>query len=263
MFLKMANAAQFATILVPSLNDRYLAWLATCHARFNHKFDYSLVNYQRANDPIVVACPLHGEFYTTPFRHSSSKHGCPKCGDIAMGLKQREASREKFWEGVTKHHNGYYDYSRTSFEFITDRIQVVCPEHGSFELTADHHMRGVSCSLCANKNKKGGYTEAWFSADEARKSIPGILYLVEMSNSDEHFLKIGMTRNTVKGRYAGCPYSFSILSERSMDLYAVFKAEEAIKSLKDNRYYPKLGIYKTESFRLGAKEMILERMKNK
>ena len=254
------NVVLSVNIPVPPTSKNYNNWLNSCQDKFGYRFDYSKVNYISANQPIVVSCPEHGEINTTPYRHKSSKHGCSKCGDVAMGLEQRRRSKEKFWLGVSRYHGTFYDYSNVIFEKITDRIEVICPDHGLFTITADHHMRGVSCSLCANKNKKGGYTEQWFQADTNRKDIPGRLYLVEMFSNTERFLKIGMTRNTVKGRYAGCPYSYQILNEWPRSLYNVFKIEEDLKSIKDHRYYPKLGLYKTESFKIEAKDLILERV---
>ena len=42
-------------------------------------YDYSQVNYQGANIPIVIICKEHGEFYQTPHHHLASKAGCPYC----------------------------------------------------------------------------------------------------------------------------------------------------------------------------------------
>lgn len=42
-------------------------------------YDYSQVNYQGANIPIVIICKEHGKFYQTPHQHLASKAGCPYC----------------------------------------------------------------------------------------------------------------------------------------------------------------------------------------
>ena len=45
------------------------------------QFDYSKVEEfsNQERDKIIIICPIHGEFYTTPKTFLNSKHGCPKC----------------------------------------------------------------------------------------------------------------------------------------------------------------------------------------
>jgi hypothetical protein len=45
------------------------------------KYDYSLVNYKKGNNKVIIICKKHGEFLQTPSAHSSPsmKQGCPHC----------------------------------------------------------------------------------------------------------------------------------------------------------------------------------------
>ena len=43
-----------------------------------NKYDYSKVDYKRANDKIIIICPKHGEFKQSPNTHLHG-YGCPKC----------------------------------------------------------------------------------------------------------------------------------------------------------------------------------------
>ena len=52
-------------------------------------------------------------------------------------------------------HNNEYDYSQSVFLKMTDKISIICPEHGIFEQTPANHVNGQGCRLCSIiKNSK-------------------------------------------------------------------------------------------------------------
>lgn len=44
----------------------------------NYKYDYSKVNYVNYSTPVIIICPIHGEFNQVPDYHLHG-NGCPKC----------------------------------------------------------------------------------------------------------------------------------------------------------------------------------------
>lgn len=58
---------------------------------------------------------------------------------------------EKFIDKANKIHNNKYDYSKTIYKNIKENLSIHCPEHGEFTQTAEVHLRGAGCRLCANK----------------------------------------------------------------------------------------------------------------
>jgi hypothetical protein len=60
-----------------NLND-FLERAAKVHGR---KYDYSLVAYETAREPIDIICPTHGVFQQLPDTHLNRGSGCPRCGD--------------------------------------------------------------------------------------------------------------------------------------------------------------------------------------
>lgn len=52
------------------------------------KYDYSKVVYRRKDEKVTIICPIHGEFQQTPHSHVTLKQNCPKCANIAGGLKR-------------------------------------------------------------------------------------------------------------------------------------------------------------------------------
>ena len=43
------------------------------------KYDYSKVEYINAKTKVCIICPIHGEFWQTPYQHLNLKQGCSKC----------------------------------------------------------------------------------------------------------------------------------------------------------------------------------------
>lgn len=58
------------------------------------RYDYSLVDYKKAKEKVIIVCKDHGAFNQTPNDHLSS-HGCPTCGAIAGNAKIPRESRLK------------------------------------------------------------------------------------------------------------------------------------------------------------------------
>lgn len=62
-----------------SAGERFIVAAAKYH---NFKYDYSKVEYSKANKKVTIVCPTCGEFRQTPNRHLQS--GCPCCADYGF-----------------------------------------------------------------------------------------------------------------------------------------------------------------------------------
>ena len=128
-------------------------WIAKAQEKFAHKYDYSKVNYTGSYDSITISCPDHGEFTTNPAFHLHSSAGCSKCGDIEGGLKIR-ATQEHFITKAKAIHGEKYDYSKVNYVRNRDKVIIICPKHGEFEVQAqDHttHDGGGGCKYCSRQ----------------------------------------------------------------------------------------------------------------
>ena len=115
-------------------------------------YDYSKVNYESLNKPIIIICKKHGEFKTTPKLHlgRDSKNidkrrppiGCNKCivENVIIDLQ--------------KIHGEKYNYSKLEFKYKSFPIIIICPEHGEFKQTLTKHMNGSNCPICKITEKK-------------------------------------------------------------------------------------------------------------
>ena len=106
----------------------------------NNKFDYSLVNYKNSKIKIKIICKKHGIFEQMPYLHLQS-HNCPIC---------KISYQENFIENASNLHNHKYDYSKINYIDNSSKIDIICPDHGIFKQTPQHHLRGFGCQKCSS-----------------------------------------------------------------------------------------------------------------
>ena len=111
-----------------------------------NKYDYSKVEYKNNMTKVCIICPEHGEFWQTPSSHLYQHAQCPKCSKDYM-------DEEYFIECAKKIHNNKYDYSKVVYQYTHEKVCIICPEHGEFWQTPNHHLRGVGCPKCSNNKK--------------------------------------------------------------------------------------------------------------
>ncbi len=112
-------------------------------------YSYGKSVYVKAKQPVTVTCPKHGDFITQPDRHLRGV-GCQTCADE----KRTEFKRmppEVFFSMAMSVHGGAYDYSRSVYTGCTDKVEIVCPTHGSFYQTPNGHLGGAGCEQCGRE----------------------------------------------------------------------------------------------------------------
>jgi hypothetical protein len=121
--------------------------------KYGGKFDYSFTDYVSAKVKVKLRCVKHDiVFETTPDSHLSklSKGNCPECNRETQG-QYHKLSLEDFIKRSLEKHNNFYDYSNTqSFKNMHEKVEVTCPDHGSFWQTPTNHLHnGFGCEKCA------------------------------------------------------------------------------------------------------------------
>lgn len=61
---------------------------------------------------------------------------------------------KQFIDASSIKHSFKYDYSLVNFTSSRDKIEIICPMHGSFEQRVSHHKSGRGCPTCSNRNTK-------------------------------------------------------------------------------------------------------------
>ena len=109
------------------------------------KYNYSKINYKNSETKIEIICPEHGSFFQTPYSHYSG-HGCKKCSNI-----KKLANLNDLLKNFKKVHGDKYNYSKAKYSGTYNKIEIICPEHGSFFQTSSNHLLGHGCPTCSKK----------------------------------------------------------------------------------------------------------------
>jgi hypothetical protein len=137
--------------------------------RHNGFYSYDRAVYVNSSTKFTVTCPVHGDFSVLPNNHVSGGRGCPACGALKRGHRKDlgGAARKtadtkiakfavKFIDDARAVHGDAYDYSKVEYAGQQTKVVIVCPEHGPFEQTAEHHVkRAQGCPECSHHRSKG------------------------------------------------------------------------------------------------------------
>lgn len=105
------------------------------------------INYVNNHTKICITCPVHGDFWQTPSGHLRG-WGCSLCAK-----SQKQVSYEEFLYKAIKKHGNKYTYVKESYNGLHKKMDILCPIHGMFHQTPEHHLRGNGCSKCFIENR--------------------------------------------------------------------------------------------------------------
>lgn len=112
------------------------------------KYDYSKVLFEQMHKKVCIICPEHGEFWQTPSKHLLGQ-GCKECSKKERGINKR-LNQEEFLKKANEIHANKYDYSKVNYITSHDKVEIICPQHGSFWQYPYDHLQGHGCSSCSN-----------------------------------------------------------------------------------------------------------------
>ena len=116
-------------------------------------YDYSKTVYKGTDEKVCITCRVHGDFHQDPSSHLNG-YGCKKCKGKKIADKLRKDTETFIKEAKIKFNN-FYDYSKVEYKTNDVPVCVICPIHGEFYVTPNHHLaHHVGCSLCSDK---GGF----------------------------------------------------------------------------------------------------------
>lgn len=146
------------------------------------RYDYSRVEYIGCFDKICIVCTQHGDFWQQPNAHiGKQQQGCPHCHRERENARLATISRQMGEEFASKSdvvHECKYNYSKVNYTRSWNKVEIVCPVHGSFWQTPNNHLRGKGCYDC----QPGGFTD----------KLPGFVYVLREGDTT----KVGITNKT-------------------------------------------------------------------
>lgn len=142
-------------------------------AKHGDKYDYSLVNYTFAIQPVKIICKIHGEFYQRAANHLHGQ-GCPECSKERPGDTLTDFINKA--KGV---HDNKYDYSNVVYVNSQTHVVITCPLHGNFSQRPYSHVAGFGCARCSGHHFSSG-ENAVFNlvqsiAPDAKQSVRSII----------------------------------------------------------------------------------------
>jgi len=107
------------------------------------KYDYSKVKYFTKRVKVEIICKEHGSFLQLPYVHLRGSN-CPKCA-------RSRKTTERFISDSIEVHGDKYDYSKVVYISSHEKVEIVCPIHGSFYQMPYSHLGGNNCPICKNR----------------------------------------------------------------------------------------------------------------
>jgi len=118
--------------------------------KWGGKYNYSKVNYITAKEKVIIICPIHGEFQQVPDNHLNSE--CLQCS-IKSNADNQRITTSKFIKRAKKIHGDKYDYSKVKYKGNREKVEIICPEHGSWWQNPYNHLQNRGCRCCTNRSK--------------------------------------------------------------------------------------------------------------
>jgi len=110
----------------------------------NNKYRYDKTEYILSGVPLIITCPIHGDFKQRPFSHIRNKQGCRECAKDKLRM-----TKETFLLKAHEAHGNRYDYTLVEFIDARTAVTIQCKEHGPFKQKPTKHIKGQGCPKCA------------------------------------------------------------------------------------------------------------------
>jgi hypothetical protein len=137
--------ARLAESITTAAGMKFVSQASDIHG---DRYNYGKTVYVSAKKKVVITCTVHGDFLQTPTGHLGGK-GCMDCAVDLRAKKKTTAAASVFEKKSRAVHGDKYDYSGSVYLTAKQEIEVRCPDHGSFFVTPDAHIRSrVGCNGC-------------------------------------------------------------------------------------------------------------------
>ena len=145
-------------------------------------FDYSKLEYKGAHKDVTLICKRCNNNETKDPQSFYGGYGCLKCQGNVVG--KRLLTTEEFIIRAKKIHGNKYDYNKVIYTGISNKIEIICPKHGSFFQEPNSHINmECNCPEC-NVSKGEEQIAIWLN----QKDIEYVFqYKVKINNSYHYY----------------------------------------------------------------------------
>lgn len=133
------------------MNKTTEEWIKEAKLVHGDRYEYGNTNYDGSHKKLKVTCRKHGDFEVIAKDHLKG-NGCPLCKFEKISELKR-GNTEDFIKKAVSIHGDKYDYSKVVYNKSSEKVTIICPIHGEFEMTPNNHLRGQGCPKCVGKHK--------------------------------------------------------------------------------------------------------------
>lgn len=235
--------------LVSKTTTRFIKQAQVKHNKF---YSYIKTNYISNCTPVIITCPIHGDFVQVPSSHLCGS-GCKKCSYEKDTINKSFTLEEFLQRAVLRHHN-FYNYSLTTYKNSRTKIKIICPKHGLFAQRADLHLQGKGCKQCGLIKRHITLNNIFDTTTFLQKSNSVHNYLFDYSKTayicsnqpvsiicSKHGEFLQLPHLHLKGR--GCPNCQVSKGELEIatflqNMQIIFKSQYRIAKCRDQRALP-------------------------
>lgn len=204
------------------------------------KYNYSKMQTYSFNSMETFVCPIHGDFKQKVKNHIASK-GCYLCGrDSYVANKSLTLGENLNSINLPKNISVLTPLSIKVFG--ESAISLNCLFHGNYTQKLTQIRRSCTCPTCS----KTGFSRRKFVKMCERKNRDKVIfYKINIFNSEENFMKIGITSIGIKYRFKNLfryGYKYKIIDVIKGTPLKIWNLENNYKKSipKENRYIPKV-----------------------
>lgn len=172
-------------------------FISEINKMFPNRYDLSKIKYVNAFTKVCVICPQHGEFWITPHSMLTRKSGCPKCA-YEKAKKSKTLSQEEIIKRIREIHGNFYVLSKVEYDGIFKKIELICPEHGSFFIRPHNILsENQGCPKCGYKKASDKLKLTKDAFIEKARKIHGDKYDYSLMNYTDRKTPIKMICHNV------------------------------------------------------------------
>lgn len=102
----------------------------TKHVNLDYSKPETKAAFNGSKSVIPIWCTVHSKFFhQLAANHNALGQGCPECGALVKVDKRRKAN---YLDDFVSAHGNKYVYSKVRYKDTHSKVEIVCPEHGSF-----------------------------------------------------------------------------------------------------------------------------------
>lgn len=148
----------------------------------------------------------------------------------------KQKTQSQVIEEFLRVHGQKYDYSKVEYENTNKKVVVVCPIHGDFEVTPQHHKSGVGCKKChfdsqkITKEKFVQKSQDFFGNRydySLFETMPSGKEKVQIKCNEHNEIFLQEPRNHMRG-HTGCPKCLSNILSGSGEQVGKFTTQKEL-----------------------------------